>query len=126
MKIGIELIATKENFFYNDKFYSDLTECCDYNDWDEEYIASLPDDYKLEVTCADLQPIVNLDANWISERIDDERFSEDNCDKETEKIMKVLNENIDFEKINSLMPKLYYSTRTKVYFTKQDLLKANS
>ena len=115
-----------ENFFYNDNFYSELSECCDYNDWDKEEIESFPDDFKLEVECSILEPIVTIDAEWITERIDEERFSEERCNDEVSKIMKILNENIDFEKINSLIPNLYYGNKKKHYFTKDDLLEAVS
>ena len=119
-------INTMENFFYNDNFYSELSECCDYNDWDKEEIESYPDDFKLEVECSELSPIVEINAEWITEKIDEERFSEYRCDDEVSKIMKILNENIDFEKINRLIPKLYYGNRKKHYFTKADLLEAVS
>ena len=115
-----------ENFFYNDTFYSELSEYCDYNDLDKEEIESYPDDFKLEVECSELAPIVKIDAEWITERIDEERFSEERCDDEVSKIMKILNENIDFEKINLLIPQLYYGNRKKHYFTKADLLEAVS
>jgi hypothetical protein len=115
-----------ENFFYNDIFYSELSECCDYNNWDKEEIESYPDDFKLEVECSELNSIVEIDAEWITERIDEERFSENRCDDEVSKIMKILNENMDFEKINALIPKLYYGNRKKHYFSKSDLLEAVS
>lgn len=113
-----------ENFFYNDNFYYELSDCINYNDWDKEEIESYPDDFKLEVICSELQYIVQIDAEWITERICDHRFSEQNSDKEVTSIMNILNDNIDFEKINSLIPKLYYPSRKKHYFTKTDLLEA--
>lgn len=115
-----------EYFIYNYHFYSELSECCDYNDWDRGEIESFPDDFKLEVELSELAPIVQIDAEWITERISEDRFSEDRCDDEVSKIMKILNENIDFEKINALIPKLYYGNRKKHYFTKADLLEAVS
>lgn len=115
-----------ENFFYNDKFYIDLTTLCEDYGWDIEDMESLPIDFKIEVEGSQLKPIVKIDAEWITERIDEERFSENGCDEEFSKIMEILNENCDFEKINSLLPKLYYSDRSKHYFTKQDLIDAVS
>lgn len=115
-----------ENFFFNDNFYSDLTECCDYNGWDEEEIKSYPEDYKLEVELSVLEPIFKLSADWIAENINEERFSDERNDEEISKIMQILNENIDFEKINLLIPKLFYPTEKKYYFTKNDLLEAVS
>jgi hypothetical protein len=115
-----------EPFFYNDNFYTELEDLCSYEEWDKEEIQSWPDDFKLEADCCDLETIEEIDAEWIASRIDDERFSEESYDKEYAKILKVLNENIDFDKINSLLPKLYYSNRSKLYFTKADLLEACS
>lgn len=115
-----------ENFFYEDNFYTELCELCEYQDWDKEYIQTLPEDYTIEVMLTDAEPIFKLDAEWITERIDEERFSENNCDDEYSRITKILNENIDFEKINALIPQLYYGNRAIYHFTKQDLLDAVS
>lgn len=114
-----------ENFFYNEQFYSDLTECCNYNDWDEQVIQSFPDDFKIEVELSNLETIQRLSPEWILERIEDERFSE-NTEDEADLITNILRENIDFEKINALMPKLYYSKGEREYISKQDLLDAIS
>lgn len=113
-----------ENFFWNGNFYSDLTECCNCNDWDKGEIGSYPADFILEVGLSKLEAIETLTPEWIIEHIDDERYSEDNCDVEASLIIRVLNENINFDKINSLMPKLYYESNEKYKFTKQDLLDA--
>jgi hypothetical protein len=40
---------------------------------------------------------LSLSAEWITERIDDDRFSENNSDEEYEKTT-ILNANIDYEK----------------------------
>ena len=110
-----------ENFFYDDKFYSDLGELMDDLDYyEEEDVLKLPDDYSLDCKESKLEPIVTLSVNWIGERIDEERFTEDA--DEIEKIEKVLSANIDFEKINSLMPKLYYESKEKFKITKADML----
>lgn len=111
-----------ENFFYNNKFYYEVSELIDEIESDECEIHELPDDYKLECFKSELSPLVEFDAQWIAERIDEERFSDDNCDGEFTKIVKALNECIDFEKLNSMIPKMYYETRMKFYITKQELL----
>ncbi len=54
-----------------------------------------------------------------------EDFIEKVFDDECEKITKSLKDNIDYKKINALMPKLYYENyRDKFTITKQDLLNA--
>lgn len=50
----------------------------------------------------------------------EDRLSED--DDEQVKVIKALKEAIDFEKLNSLLPKLYYPNCTYDIITKQDLL----
>lgn len=112
-----------ENFFYNDNFYSDMESFIHENFDDESEIAELDDDKLFLCKGSKLEPILKLSAEWIAERIDDERFSENNNENEVEKIMKVLSGNIDFDKINSLLPELYYENyKDKFTITKQDLL----
>lgn len=111
-----------ENFFYNDKFYSEIEDLIEDHDWDEDYLNSIPDGFKIKVIICELKPIIDFSTEWIMNMIDEERFSEDNDDNEYAKIEKVLKDNIDFEKINSLIPKLYYPTKTTYYITKEDLL----
>ena len=54
------------------------------------------------------------------DRINEERFDEDG--HPYDKVVKVFKDNIDFEKINSQMPKLYYGNNKSFLVTKQDLL----
>jgi len=110
-----------ENFFYDDKFYSDLGELMEDIDlFEKDDVLKLPDDYSLDCKGSKLEPIITLSPEWISERIDDERFSEDG--DEIEKVEKALLASVDFEKVNSLLPKLYYVSREKVIITKADML----
>lgn len=114
-----------ENFFYNDNFYSDMESFIHENFDDESEIAELDDDKEFLCKGSTLETILELSAEWITNRIDEDRFSENNSDDECEKITKALNNNIDYEKINSLMPKLYYENyRDRFTITKQDLLNA--
>jgi hypothetical protein len=115
--------SVMENFFYNDNFYSDMESFIHENFDDESEITELDDDKLFLCKGSKLEPILKLSAEWIAERIDDERFSENNNENEVEKIMKVLSGNIDFDKINALLPKLYYENyKDKFTITKQDLL----
>lgn len=109
-----------ENFFYNDKFYSDIDEFIETIE--EEYdcdIKDLPKDFTADITESELKPILTLSIDDIN--LDSDNFSEDESE-EFCKITKVLKENIDFDKINSLMPKNYQSTGVEVTLTKKDLL----
>jgi spore cortex formation protein SpoVR/YcgB (stage V sporulation) len=108
-----------ENFFYNDEFYSDIGDLCSALDLDEETIKSLPDNYAIEAFESMLEPVVSLSADWIFNRINEERYTEDG--NESEKVYKIL-EIIDYATINAQMPKLYYPTRKKFIITKADLL----
>ena len=95
-----------ENFFYNDTFYSDLGELMDdFDFYEEEDVLKLPDNYSLDCKSSSLEPIVNLSADWISERIDEERFTEDG--NEIEKIEKILSANIDFDKLSAIAINIY-------------------
>jgi hypothetical protein len=115
-----------ENFFEDGNFYTDLEDFM-YRifDGEEDQIKELDDDTVFNCKGSKLEPILSLSAEWITERIDDDRFSENNSDEEYEKTTKILNANIDYEKINALIPKLYYEDyRDKFTITKQDLLNA--
>ena len=85
---------------------------------DEESIESMPDFYKCKK--AQLEPLVVIDAEWILERIDEERFSENNNEKEYDKIKEALSI-IDFSKVNEKIPKLWYESYEKFEITKADL-----
>lgn len=112
-----------ENFFYNNDFYSDLESFIHEIFEDEDEIQELEDDKEFLCKGSTLEPILLLSAEWITNRIDDDRFSENNSDDECEKATKILDANIDYEKINALMPKLYYENyRDRFTITKQDLL----
>ena len=116
-----------ENFFYKNDFYTDLEDFIEKVFDDESEIADLDNDKLYLCKGSKLEPILSLSAEWIAERIDDDRFSENNSDGEIEEISEILESNIDYEKINSLMPKLYYENyKDKFTITKQDLLDAVS
>ena len=115
-----------ENFFEDGEFYTDLEDFI-YKvfDGEEEQVIELEEDAVFECKGSKLESIINFSSKWITERIDDDRFSENNSDDEYEKITKILDENIDFKKITDLLPKLYYENyKDKFTITKQDLLDA--
>ena len=110
----------KETFYYNDKHYSELCALMEDLDITEENLAELEEDWTLKVEETDLEPMFTLDADWICERLDEERMSEDG--DEADSINELLKTHIDFTKINELMPKLYYPNNTFFTITKKDLI----
>ena len=108
-----------ENFFLEEKFCPDLSDLCDELDIDEDNVSQLPDDWSLEVCETSMEPIVTLSVDWIMDKIDQERWTENG--NEIEKVEKLL-AGIDFKTINEKMPKLYYPTRKTFRITKADLL----
>lgn len=110
-----------ENFFYNDKFYSDIEEFMLDLEIDEETIEDAADFYRCKF--GQLEPLFVLDADWILERIDEERFSENQNDKEYKKIEEALSQ-IDFAKVNEKIPQMWYESYEKFEITKADLYEA--
>ena len=88
------------NFYYCGSFYHDLFELCKYEEWEKDNIMSFGDNIYTVIELADLQSIVQLNANWIIDRINEHRFSENNSDNEVSQLTKLLEANIDFEYIN--------------------------
>lgn len=109
-----------ENFFYSDGFYSDIEGIFTELDFDEDHLEDIEDDWKVECQESDLEPVVKLTPEWICEHINEERFREDG--DEWDKIYAILKDNIDFDKINLLIPELYYPSRRKFTITKQDIV----
>ena len=110
-----------ENFFYNDKFYDDIEAFMIDLDIDEETIESMSDFYICRR--GKLEPLFVLNADWIIDRIDEERFSEDNNENEYKKVVEALNQ-IDFTKVNEKIPKLWYESYELFEITKADLYQA--
>lgn len=109
-----------ENFFYSDKFYSDLDDLCDDLDLDEAAIQLLDDTWSIEATESTYEPIVELSADYIAESIDDDRWPEEKDDA-YRAIIKLLG-TIDYAAINAAMPHLYYDTMKPFKITKADLI----
>lgn len=95
-----------EDFIYNEKLYGDIEELSEDLFETEEDIFSLPEDWEIECEQADAEPIFKFDLDWIMDRIDEERFTEDGY--EYEDLESLLCDNINFDIINKLMPLLWY------------------
>jgi len=103
----------------DDRFFTEVQDIAENLEY--EFLVAQNDDFTVEAYECDLQFIIQLDGNWIAETaIDDDRLSESGDERED--VAKVLNDNIDFEKINALMPKLWYPSNRKVLFTKAELI----
>ncbi len=115
-----------ESFCYNDNHYSNLEELIhDLFDSDEEEIKSLPEDWSIKVELSELEPMFKLDASRLEELLynsDEERYSEDA--PESDRIKKALDDCVDFEKLNKMIPKLYYPSNKFEMITKKDLLES--
>lgn len=111
-------------FFIDDEFYSDIERYIrqTFNDSEDE-INALDDNWVVEAELGELQPMFSLDADSLSEILAsnfEDRTSEDG--EEFDDLESVLKECIDFEKLNSKIPKLYYASGKMERLTKQDLL----
>lgn len=104
----------------DDRFFSEVQDIAEHLEY--EFLVEQTDDFTVEAYECDLETIGLLDGSIIAERaFDEDRFSE-NMDEDQERIAKILDANIDFEKINSLLPKLWYASDRKVIFTKAELI----
>lgn len=110
-----------ENFFYNDEFYPDLGELMIALDIEDEDVEKMEDTWAIEAWGSSLERLVVLSPDWIVDRIDSERFTEEG--DEADKIAKIL-EQVDWKKINEQIPELYYEgpKSSKFIITKNDLL----
>jgi hypothetical protein len=116
-----------ENFFYDDRFCSDISDLMDIFDIDEENLSELEDNWM--ATCEEttfekmfvlkkefvLNAILNQTDTW------EDRFPEESDDL-FKKIEKAIGESIDIEKLNDGIPSLYYPNGKKFIVTKKDLI----
>ncbi len=118
----------ENNFFIEEKFYSGIDVLIDDILYDEDCeIEDLDENYEIEIGLTDLEPIFKLEMDFVVSTIMQntdrwaERFpeSDDDLDKEIEEAIKA---SIDIDKLNSLLPKLYYPNGKYKKLTKKDLL----
>ena len=116
-----------ENFFIDGKFYNDLSELMDDRDIQDDELHLLDGDWCETAKQSKLEKIFTLKkdfvVNAIIEQTDtwEERFPEDSDDL-FEEIKKAVEQGIDLEKMNNLLPELYYPDGVKFKITKQDLI----
>jgi hypothetical protein len=116
-----------QNFFYNGYFISDLEDFIEELGLDEEDISDLPDDWEEECQESKLEKIFVLKEKFILDNIMsatevwEDRFPEES-DRTFKEIEKTILQSIDVEKLNSLLPEIYYPNGKKFKVTKNDLL----
>ena len=110
-----------ENFFYNDKMYDGLEELIESLDIEDYEIEALPDNWSITCYHMEEQKMFKLSLEEIMDNLDDERFSHDHCYKEWDDIYEIIADNMDIEKINELMPSLWYPLAVSFKIKKSDL-----
>lgn len=112
-----------DEFFIDDNFYYDIESLIeDVLEWEEiEDIKDLSEDYSVIANEAVLGPMFKFDLHHVLNTLDDDRYPEDN-ERIENKLVDLLKENINFDKIREGMPELYYQSRKQFTITKQDLL----
>lgn len=119
-----------ENFFIDDTFYHDMDGLqYDLDLYDEDQIRALPDDWCIVADAAELEKVYTVKERDISGFIEhmgeqnEERFPED-PESVDEKIKAAFLQAIDLDKLNSLLPSLYYPNGKTITITKADLLES--
>lgn len=101
-------------FTHEGIFFEDLDAFMSYQDLDEKSVNELPDDWSVEACETEERPVY--------EYVDEENHPEDWTERWEEKVRKAIRENVDFEKLNNALPKLWYENGNKFKITKQELL----
>lgn len=113
-----------ENFFIDENFFYGIDDLITHLDLDDNSaIDELEEDWSIEVEAGIQEPMFVLKAADIEEMLfnnNEDRYSEDS--PQSEQIIKALNECVDFEKLNSKIPVLWFGGGEKFTITKADLL----
>jgi len=117
-----------ENFFYETEFCPDIEWLVNYLfECSPDQIQYLDDSWSVKVELTSLEKMFTLDMETIQDGIDSrledfiDRFPEDSNDL-FDKIRSAVAQSVDLEKLNSLIPELYYPNGTFATITKQDLI----
>lgn len=122
-----------EYFFVDENFYHTIEDyILDMSDGgDEEWVQSLSDDWKEKIELGQEEIIFQLTEQWIVdtllERIqieNEDRFPTEQSDKIDNQIKKAISKNMNIQKLNGLIPTMYYPSGKFEELTKQDLLDA--
>ena len=116
-----------ENLFYDDVFFSDLSEVMDYFDIDEDELHQLEDDWSVELEGSKEEHLFQLTEDFVIDAIMEktehweDRFPEES-DRTTKELRGSIKSGIDINKINQAIPKLFYPNGKKVIVTKQEII----
>lgn len=94
-----------------DGFFNSVEDLADHFERNDMFV-EFEEEYELELEETDVEPIWKFTADDIADIIHSERFSEDEDDEHT-RVVKILNDNIDFEGLNKKMPELCYGNGKK-------------
>jgi len=120
-----------EHFFVDEDFFDSIEDFMhDRQLENKEEIEELKDDWEQKIEYTQLEKIITANDNLIDEIAEHlydanvERFPE--SDKTFDKLKEALKKSIDTEKLNKMMPELWYPKFPHEYgkITKQDLLDA--
>lgn len=117
-----------ENFFYEDTFCRDIQNLLYHLNIESEDIAGLPDDWKVDCGKTNLEKIGTVSRNFITKHLAEiiqDRFDERMSDDPPailQEIESAIEKSFDIDKLNDLMPSLYYLNGEDFTITKQDLL----
>ena len=112
----------RQNFFLNGEFYKDLFDVL--NHYGHEYYHNIPDDFKETCYESVVEPIFKLGSGELDEYIFDssiDRISDRiNSREYFEKIMEAVEQSIDIDNLNSLIPTDFYEGTVKFELVKED------
>jgi len=116
-----------ENFFFDDKFCSDIPDLMRILDIDDENLKDVEDDWSITCEETTLEKIFVVKKefviNTIINKTDiwEERFPEESDDL-FEEIKKAIGDAIEIDKLNEGLPSLYYPNGKMFKITKADLV----
>lgn len=113
-----------EPFCIDDRFFTGIE---DYIDYFELELDDLDDDWFEECQSTTKRPMFNVSENDLKQMfVDWTDKHEDEFPEESDRIFKELEaaiiESVDLDKLNSLIPELYYPNQNKFKITKQDII----
>lgn len=107
-------------YYYSEKYYDQIKDVAQNLD-----LYAMSEDATIQVEKCVLQPIVTLNADIVVNGLEselEERYSENDGESEFNQIKEVLKRNIDFKKINSELPRLWYRNNVLETYTKSQLI----
>jgi hypothetical protein len=111
-------------YYYNEKYYNDLDEIVDEATELFNSELEIPDNFVIEYEDCELRPIFQLNSrimfNLLWEAFIDNSSEDGN---EWDNVEDLIKDNMNFDAINSVAPKLWWSNGIKHIITKEEILK---